>query len=64
MEAKNLIVSNNLIIESSGASIISITANNNITLDLRGASDCHLYGNGKIISTVTSGSSSIKKHAN
>jgi hypothetical protein len=64
LSGKGLIISDNLFIEGSGASTISITADGKISLNLSGASTINYYGKGSIVKSDISGASSIRKKEN
>ena len=61
LKAKRLIVEQNLEVDCSGASIITLTANGKMNLDLSGASAFYYYGSGQIMKQNLSGVSSIKR---
>ena len=61
---KNMIIDNKLNIDCSGASIIKLTANGKISIELSGASKFNNYGNGTIVQSDVSGASSINKAHN
>jgi len=64
LSGKGMTISNILNIDCSGASIITLTANGQISLDLNGASNVSYYGNGTIVKENSSGASSIRKREN
>ena len=61
---KNMIIDNKLNIDCSGASIIKLTANGEISIELSGASKFINYGSGTIVKSDVSGASSINKAHN
>jgi hypothetical protein len=61
LKGKGFKVSNNLNIESSGASNITLTADGKISIELSGASEVNYYGNGSVVKSNSSGASTIKK---
>jgi len=61
---KGMIIGENLFIEGSGASTITITADGKTNLDLSGASTINYYGKGSIVKSDVSGASSIRKREN
>ncbi len=60
-KGKEMLVSNNLSVDCSGASSVKLTANGTIKADASGASSFYCYGNGSIVKQDSSGASVIKK---
>ncbi|MBL1280510.1 MAG: DUF2807 domain-containing protein [Fluviicola sp.] len=61
LSGKKLIISDELIIDSSGASSLKVTANGTLEIDASGASNIIYYGDGTITNSDISGVSSVEK---
>jgi hypothetical protein len=61
LSGKDLIISDKLNIESSGASSVKISADGKIYLNLSGASSVDYYGNGSVVKSDLSGASEVRK---